>query len=86
VAKARRPLDPALEALVRKRLEEDEIVLDWIELPSGEVLVRLIRNALHQICASSTKKFGRGAGHGRSLQFVLRDGEWMFQGVGGWVS
>lgn len=84
--KARRQLDPALEALVRERLEGDEIVLDWNEWRPGEVLVRLISAELHQVCAPIAKKFGRGAGQGRSLGFKLQDGRWVFQGAGGWIS
>lgn len=86
MAKAKRQLDPALDALVRERLEADELVLDWSEARPGEVMVRLIRAELHRVCAPIAKKFGRGAGCGRSLSFKLQDGQWVFVGVGGWIS
>ena len=86
MAKAKRKLDPALEALVRERLEGDEMVLAWIELHPGEVTIRLIREELHRVCAPLAKKFGRGAGCGRSLTFKLQDGQWVFQGIGGWIA
>jgi hypothetical protein len=86
VARKRRQLDPALDALVRERLEADELILGWSEFRRGEVMVRLIREELHRVCAPVAKKFGRGAGCGRSLQFKLLDGAWVFQGVGGWTS
>jgi hypothetical protein len=79
-------LDPALDALVRERLEEGEIVLGCSELGPEEVMLRLIRKELHHICAPIAKKFGRGAGCGRTLHFKRQDGEWVFQGVGGWIS
>ena len=84
--KRRRSLGPELEALVRQRFEGDEIVLDWSELRPGEVVVRLIGAELHRVCAPVAKKFGRGAGCGRTLQFKLQDGGWLFQGAGGWIS
>ena len=86
MAKAKRQLDPALEALVRERLEGDEMVLDWSEFRPNEVSVRLISEELHRVCAPIARKFGRGAGCGRSLEFKLQDGQWVFQGVGGWIS
>src|SRR5262245_35143480 len=86
VAKAKRQLAPALDALVRERLEADELVLGWSEFRPGEVTVRLIREELHRVCAPIAKKFGRGAGCGRVLSFKLEDGQWVFQGVGGWIS
>ena len=85
--KARRSLDPTLEALQpRQRLESDEIILDWNEGRPGEVVVRLISKKLHRVSAPIAKKFGRGAGQGRSLEFKLQDGKWLFQGFGGWMS
>jgi hypothetical protein len=86
LAKKRRQLDPALDALIRERLEGDEIVLGWSELRPGEITVRLIREELHRVCAPIAKKFGKGAGCGRVLSFKLQDGQWEFQGVGGWIS
>jgi hypothetical protein len=86
VAKRKRKLDPALEPLVRERLSGDELVLGWSELRPGEITVRVIGAELHRVCAPSAKKFGRGAGCGRVLSFKLQDGQWVFQGVGGWIS
>jgi hypothetical protein len=86
VAKTKRQLDPALDALVRERLEGDELVLGWSEFRAGEVTVRLIREELHRACAPIAKKYGRGAGCGRTLDFRLQDGQWLFQGVGNWMS
>ena len=86
MAKAKRQLDPALDALVRERLEGDEMILGWSEFRPGEVTVRLIREELHRVCAPIAKKFGRGAGCGRSLTFMRQDGQWVFQGIGGWIS
>jgi hypothetical protein len=82
----RRKLDPALVALIRERLEGDELVLGWSALRPGEVTVRLIVKGLHRVSAPIAKKFGRGAGCGRTLSFKLQDGQWEFQGVGGWIS
>lgn len=86
MAKAKRQLEPALQALVEERLEGDEMILGWSEHRPGEVNVRLIRRELHRVCAPIAKKFGKGAGCGRTLGFKLRDGQWVFQGVGGWIS
>jgi hypothetical protein len=86
VARAKRQLDPALNALIRERLESDELVLGWSEIRPDEIAVRLIREEMHRVCAPIAKKFGRGAGCGRVLSFKLQDGEWVFQGVGGWIS
>jgi hypothetical protein len=86
MAKAKRQLDAALDALVKERAEGDEIILDWSEFRPGEVTIRLIREKLHRVCAPSVKKFGRGQGCGRSLSFKLENGRWVFQGVGGWIS
>jgi hypothetical protein len=86
LAKAKRQLDSALEALVRERLDGDEMILGWIESRPGEVTVRLISEELHRVCAPMAKKFGRGVGSGRSLTFRRQDGQWAFQGVGGWIS
>jgi hypothetical protein len=79
-------LDTALEALVRERLEGDESVLGWSEFRPGEITVRLIREELHRVCAPIAKKFGKGAGCGRVLSFKLQEGQWVFQGVGGWIA
>ena len=86
MAKRRRQLDAALEALILARLEGDEMVLGWTELRPGEVMVRLISEELNRVCAPIAKKFGRGAGSGRALTFKQQDGQWSFQGVGGWIS
>ena len=50
MAKAKRQLNPALEALVRERLEGGEIILGWNEFNPGEITVRLIREELHRVC------------------------------------
>jgi len=42
MAKAKRQLDPALEALVRERLEGNEMILDWSGFRPDEVTIRLI--------------------------------------------
>jgi hypothetical protein len=86
VAKRRRQLAPALEALVRERLEADEMVLGWSEFHPGEITVRLIREELHRVRAPVARKFGPGAGCGRTLEFKLQGGQWVFQGIGGWIS
>jgi hypothetical protein len=85
-AEAKKKLAPAFDALIRKRLEGDEMVLGWREFPPGELTVWLIRKELHRVCAPIAKKFGIGAGCGRMLSFKLQDGEWVFLGVGGWIS
>jgi hypothetical protein len=86
VAKAQRQLNPAIEALVRERLEGDEIILGWNEFKPGWITVRLIPEKLHRVCAPIAEKFGRGAGCGRSLIFKRHYGRWEFHGVGGWIS
>lgn len=86
MAKRKREMDPALDALVRERLEGDELVLDWSEFRPGEVTVRLIGAKMHRVCSPIAKKYGLGAGRGRALSFKLQDGQWVFQGVGGWIS
>jgi hypothetical protein len=86
MAKVKWQLDPALDTLVRERLERDELLLAWSEFRPGEVTVRLIREELHRVCAPIAKKFGRGAGSGRTLTFVRQDDGWVFQGIGGWIS
>ncbi len=86
MAKRKRQLEPALDALVRERLESGELILKWSEFRPGEVSVRLIPEELHRACAPGAARFGRGAGCGRTLEFKLQDGQWVFQGVGGWIS
>lgn len=86
MARARRQLDPAIDALIRERLEPGEIVLEWNELRCGEVMVRLIAEELHRMCQPIAQRFGRGAGCGRTLSFRLQDGRWEFVGAGGWIS
>jgi hypothetical protein len=86
VAKTHQQLDPALDALVRERLEGDEIVLGWSEFHPGEITVQLIREELHRVCAPIAKKFGIGGGCGRMLSFKLQDAQWGFLGEGSWIS
>jgi hypothetical protein len=86
VTKRKRQLNPALEALVRELLEGDELVLSWSEFCPGEITIRLIRKELHRVCAPIAKKFGKEAGCGRILSFKMHDGQWVFHGVGGWIS
>ncbi len=87
MAKPKRKMDPTLEALVRERLEPNELVLSYSQMRDGEVSVRLIDKELHRMCASIAKKFGgKGAGSGRTLQFKRENDSWSFSGVGGWIS
>jgi hypothetical protein len=86
MARKRWQLDPAIEALVRDRLEPNECILGWSEFHPGEVTVKLIDQELHRVCQERVRRFGRGAGCGRTLSFRQRDGQWVFVGVGGWIS
>jgi hypothetical protein len=86
MARAQRQLDPAIDALIRERLEPGEIVQGWTESGSGEIMVRLIDKELHSVCQPIAKRFGRGAGCGRTLSFRLQNGCWVFAGAGGWIS
>jgi hypothetical protein len=82
MARVRRQLDPAIDALIREQLEPGEVIQGWSQLRPGEVLVRLISEELHQVCPQS----GRGAGCGRTLSFRFQNGGWEFVGAGGWIS
>jgi hypothetical protein len=84
MARAKRRLNPAVEALVQERLKPNECIQGWIEFRPGENTVRLIDKDLHRVVQQ--RRFSRGAGCGRSLLFVLKDGQWCFMGVGGWIS
>jgi hypothetical protein len=86
MAKAKPKIDPTLEGLVHERLEPNEVVLWYSQLRDGEVTVHLIDKELHRTCEPVAKKFGRGSGYGRTLQFKLENGSWSFSGVGGWMS
>ena len=77
-------LDKAVEALVCKRLEGDEQILDWSEAPEGELTVRLVRDPVPLSASSSWYK--HGAGHGRFLSFLMHEGHWVFLDTGVWVS
>jgi len=79
----RRQLDPEIEALVNKRLEPNECVLDWDEYRRGEVLVRLIDQELRRSLKEARMRRG---GYGRGLSFRRLEGKWIFVGVGGWIS
>jgi hypothetical protein len=83
MARKRRQLDPAIEALVVERLEPTERVLSWLEYRSGEVMVRLIDRELHQNLQNRRIKRG---GCGRVLLFRRQEGEWLFAGVSDWIS
>jgi hypothetical protein len=84
MAKAKRQLNPAVEALVQERLKEYECIKGWAEFRPGEITVRLIDKDLLRLV--QRRRSSRGAGYGRSLLFVLKDGQWCFMGVGGWIS
>ncbi len=86
MARAHRQFDPAIEAMVNERLHPNECVQGWSQLQADEILVRLIDQELHRVCQPIAKKFGRGAGTGRSLQFRRENGTWVFIGEGGWIS
>jgi len=83
MARKRRQLDPAVEALALERLEPTERVLDWLEYGPGEVMVRLIDRELHQ--RLQDRRIKRG-GSGRGLLFRRQEGEWFFAGESGWIS
>ena len=70
--KARRSLDPALEALVRERLEGDEIILDWNEGRPGEVVVRLISKKLHRVSPPSPRSSAGARGRAGRLSSSFR--------------
>lgn len=78
-------IDPALEALVRKRLTEDEIILAVDEQKPGRVVVTLISEELHRICKPAVERFGRGGGTGRTLSFKRRGNHWKYCGEGFWI-
>jgi hypothetical protein len=84
MAKAKRQLNPAGEARVQERLKENECMKGWVEFHPGEITVRLIDKDLMSLVEQ--RRSSRGAGYGRSLLFVLKDGQWRFMGVGGWIS
>ena len=67
--KVRRQIDPALLALIRERLQRDEIVLGWNEHASGEVTVRLMSQELRRVYQSMSNRLNKGAGYGRVLSF-----------------
>ena len=84
MARAKRRLNSAVEALVRERLKENECIAGWSEFRPGEIMVRLIDNCLQSMVQD--RPFRRGAGCGLLLSFVLKDGQWCFKGFGGWIS
>jgi hypothetical protein len=86
MARRRRQLDPEIQALVRKELAANERVEAWHELRPGEVIVQVIDQDLRRICRESVRRFGRGAGAGRTLQFRMQNEKWVFVGTGGWIS
>ena len=83
MAKKVRHLDPAIEALVSPSLESNECIQSWSEFRPGEVMVRLIDQDLQQ--SLKERRLGRG-GRGRTLIFRQEGGQWVFLGVGGWIS
>jgi hypothetical protein len=83
MARKRRQLDPAIEAIVVERLEPTERVLGWLEYRPGEVMVRLIDRGLHQRLQSRRIKRG---GRGRGLLFRRQEDAWFFAGVSDWIS
>ena len=84
--KVRRQIDQALLTLIRERLQRDEFVLGWNEHASGEVTVRLMSQELRRVYQSMSNRLNKGAGYGRVLSFRRQAGQWMFQGVGNWIS
>jgi hypothetical protein len=84
--KVRRQIDPALSALIRERLQRDEMVLAWSEHSSGEVTVRLMNQELRRVYQSMSNRLNKGAGYGRVLSFRRQAGQWMFHSVGNWIS
>jgi hypothetical protein len=82
----RRQLNPAIEALVNERLKPNECVLDWAEHRRGEVMVRVIDRELHCSLQDSRIPRIRYGGYGRVLSFRRQEGQWVFVGVGGWIS
>jgi hypothetical protein len=87
MAKVKPEINPALEALVKEQLKPKELVLRYGQIKDGQVSVYLIDEELHRVCAPIAKKFGgKGSGSGRTLQFKLEDGTWLFEGSGGWMS
>ena len=82
----RRQLDPAIEALVRERLEPNECVLDWNEHRRGEVMVRLIDRELRLSLQKSPVPRIRHGGYGRGLSFRQLESKWVFVGVASWIS
>ena len=83
MARKRRQLDPALEAIVLQRLEPTERVLGWLEYRPDEVMVRLIDREFYQFLQDRRLKRG---GYGRRLLFRRHEGEWIFTGVSNWIS
>ena len=81
-----RKLDSAVESLVSEQLQANERVRDWSERGPGELVVFLIGKDMQAMCRESVRRFGRGAGCGRTLCFKREDGNWKFVGAGGWIS
>jgi hypothetical protein len=75
-----------LERMIGERLQPNEMILGWTEVRRGEIVVELIDKELHRVCQASTKRFRRGAGCGRTLEFQEQEGDWVFTGEGGWIS
>ena len=86
MARRRRKLEPAIESLVHDRLKPNECIQGLSQFHPGEVTVRLIDRELHRVCQESERRFRRGAGCSRTLSFRLQDGQWVFEGQGGWIS
>jgi hypothetical protein len=79
----RRQLDPAIDVLVRERLEANECVQGWHDPRSGRVTVRLIDRDLQRWLREH--RLARG-GCGRTLEFRQQEGQWVLVDVGGWIS
>jgi hypothetical protein len=81
-----RKLYSSVAALVRKRRKESEKIWHWSEFHKGGVTVHLIHRQMERACAWSVKRFGRGAGCGRTLTFRKVDGRCTLVGEGRWIS
>ena len=67
-------LDSEVRSIVDEHLRPNECVQGWSR-DEDKLIVRLIDKDLHRTCQKNAKRFGRGAGKGRSLQFKIADGK-----------
>lgn len=79
------PLDPTVRAKVVEQLLPNECIHSWRRLQNGDVQVRLIdRDLQRTILPFVEKAEDRTLGSGRSLVFVLDNGNWSLIGSGSW--